>query len=442
METPKELEDLAGTLGIELNSDKFVKTDAFSPVKTSREGIYVCGAFQEPKDIPYSVMEASAAACWAESGLAQSRGTLTQTKSYPQEKVISTEEAKIGVFVCNCGTNIGSIVDVPAVADMARRLPGVSYVEENLFTCSQDSQDKINEVIKKEGLNRVVVAACTPRTHEELFQETLQDAGLNKYLFEMANIRNQCSWVHSNEKEEATAKAKDLVRMSVARTRLITSLNQPTIGVTRSALVIGGGIAGMAAALGLADQGYRVHLVERESSLGGNARHLLATWQGSSVPDNLAAMIRKLEAHELVDIYCRSEIKNSSGFIGNFKTTISSNGSDKEVAHGAVIIATGAREHVPTEYLYGRNDRVLTHLDLDRAITAEDERLSSISAVVFIQCVGSREKDRPYCSKVCCTHSVKAAISFKERNPETRCVYILSGYPHLRAAGSALQESA
>ena len=419
METPGELVELAGTLGIELNSDKFVSTDPFSPVKTSREGIYVCGAFQEPKDIPYSVMEASAAACWAETGLAQSRGALTQTKRYPQEREISGEEAKIGVFVCNCGTNIGAFVDVPAVADMARGLPGVCYVEENLFTCSQDSQDKITEVIKREGLNRVVVAACTPRTHEELFQETLKDAGLNKYLFEMANIRNQCSWVHSNEKNEATAKAKDLVRMAVARTRLITSLSQPTIGVTRSALVIGGGIAGMTAALGLADQGFRVHLVERESSLGGNGRHLLATWQGSSVPDNLAAMTRRLEAHELVDIYCRSEIKNSSGFIGNFKTTISSNGSDKEVAHGAVIIATGAKEHVPTEYLYGRNDRVLTHLDLDRAITADDERLSSVSAVGFIQCVGSREKARPYCSKVCCTHSVKAAINFKKRNPET-----------------------
>jgi heterodisulfide reductase subunit A len=436
METPAELVELAEKLGIELNSDKFVKTDTFSPVKTSREGIYVCGAFQEPKDIPYSVMEASAAACWAEAGLAQSRGALTQIKAYPQEKEISAEEPRIGVFVCNCGTNIGGFVDVPAVADMARELPGVCYVEENLFTCSQDSQDKITQVIKREGLNRVVVAACTPRTHEELFQETLKDAGLNKYLFEMANIRNQCSWVHSNEKEAATAKAKDLVRMAVARTRLITSLNQPSISVTDSALVIGGGIAGMTAALGLADQGYRVHLIEREAELGGNGRHLLATWQGTPVPENLAAMISRLQTHELVDIYCSSEIKNSSGFIGNFTTTISSGGSDRELEHGAVIIATGAEEYVPREYLYGKSNRVLTHLELDRAIAAGDERISSATAVAFIQCVGSREKDRPYCSKVCCTHSVKAAIAFKNRSPETD-VYIL--YRDIRTYG--LRES-
>jgi heterodisulfide reductase subunit A len=432
METPVELVELAEKLGIELNSDRFVKTDTFSPVKTSREGIYVCGAFQEPKDIPYSVMEASAAACWAETGLAQSRGALTQTKTYPQEKEISAEEPRIGVFVCNCGTNIGGFVDVPAVADMARGLPGVCYVEENLFTCSQDSQDKITQVIKREGLNRVVVAACTPRTHEELFQETLKDAGLNKYLFEMANIRNQCSWVHSNDKEAATAKSKDLVRMAVARTRLITSLNQPSIAVTDSALVIGGGIAGMTAALGLADQGYRVHLVEREAELGGNGRHLLATWQGTPVPENLAAMVNRLQTHELVDIYCSSEIKNSSGFIGNFTTTISSGDSDRELEHGAVIIATGAKEHAPQEYLYGNSNRVLTHLELDRAITAGDERISSATAVGFIQCVGSREKDRPYCSKVCCTHSIKAAIAFKKRNPETD-VYIL--YRDIRTYG-------
>lgn len=432
METSKELVELAGRLDIELNSDNFAKTESFSPVKTSRDGIYVCGAFQEPKDIPYSVMEASAAACWAESDLAQARGTLTRTKTFPAEKEISLEEVRIGVFVCNCGTNIGSIVDVPAVAEMARSLPGVTYVEENLFTCSQDSQEKIKEIIQKKGLNRVVVAACTPRTHEELFQETLRDAGLNKYLFEMANIRNQCSWVHSKEKDEATAKAKDLVRMAVARARLITSLGQPTISVEHSALVIGGGIAGMTSALGLADQGYAVHLVEKENELGGNARSLLSTWQGQSVPEKLAEMTHRVETHTLIDVYSDTTIKHSSGFIGNFETTVSVKGSDRILRHGAVVVATGAMEYVPQEYLHGADDRVLTHLELDRAISNKDERIAAADSVVFIQCVGSREPERPYCSKVCCTHSIKSAINFKKTNPEVK-VFVI--YRDIRTYG-------
>jgi len=432
MESPPELVELAKTLGIELNSDNFAQTSNFSPVKTSREGIYVCGAFQEPKDIPYSVMEASAAACWAESNLTQSRGTLTRSKTYPEEKKIGPDQPRIGVFVCNCGTNIGGIVDVPRVAAMAKTLPGVTYVEENLFTCSQDSQDRIRDTIKKEGLNRVVVAACTPRTHEELFQETLKDAGLNKYLFEMANIRNQCSWVHSGDKAAATDKAMDLVRMAVAKARLITPLAQPSIAVNRSALVIGGGIAGMTAALGLADQGFQVHLVERESALGGNARVLIGTWQGESVSENLGALIGRVENHRLITSYLDSSVTEASGFIGNFESTITGDGSTVQVGHGAVIVATGAQEHTPTEYLYGSDSRVLTHLDFDQALAAGDERLDSAGGVAFIQCVGSREPERPYCSKVCCTHAIKGAIACKKLNPEMN-VYVL--YRDIRTYG-------
>jgi heterodisulfide reductase subunit A len=432
METPADLVDLAKTLDIRLNSDNFAETGSFSPVSTSRQGVYVCGAFQEPKDIPYSVMEASAAACAAEADLASARGSLTRTKVFPSEREVGVEEPRIGVFVCNCGTNIGSIVDVPAVAEMARSLPGVRYVEENLFTCSQDSQEKIKEVITREGLNRVVVAACTPRTHEELFQETLKDAGLNKYLFEMANIRNQCSWVHSNDKEEATVKAKDLVRMAVARTRLIHSLSQPTLPVTKSALVIGGGVAGMTSALGLADQGFSVYLVEKEARLGGVARDLLSTWQGEKIGEKLIEMEQRIEANGRIEVYAEAEVKTSSGFIGNFETTISHKGEDVSLRHGAVIMATGAREYVPTEYLYGEDDRVLTHLDLDRAITAGEKQVEEAESVVFIQCVGSREPDRPYCSKVCCTHSIKSAIAFKSRNPFTT-VFVL--YRDIRTYG-------
>ena len=295
METPESLIETANDLGVALDQDHFVQTGAFHPVETSRKGIYVCGAFQEPKDIPYSVMEASAAACSAKALLASARGTLTKEVTYPEERDVSCEASKVGVFICNCGTNIGGVVDVPAVVNYARSLPGVSYVEDNLFTCSQDTQDKMKEVILREGLNRVVVAACTPRTHEPLFQETLKDAGLNKYLFEMANIRNHCSWVHSKEKEEATLKAKDLVRMSVARAQLIQPLPQPSIGVDNRALVIGGGISGMTAALGLADQGFHTYLVEQSSELGGNANRLVSTWQGESIDAGMREIIEAVQ---------------------------------------------------------------------------------------------------------------------------------------------------
>ena len=432
LETQKSLVELADKLEVALDSDNFVETRAFSPVETSRPGIYVCGAFQEPKDIPISVMEASAAACDAKGKLAAARGTQVKERSYPVERDVSGEEPRVGVFVCNCGINIGGIVNVPEVAEYAKTLPGVAYVEDNLFTCSQDTQDKIREVIEREGLNRVIVAACTPRTHEPLFQETMRDAGLNKYLFEMANIRNQCSWVHSKEKEEATRKSKDLVRMAVARAQLIQPLPQPTIDVDSKALVIGGGISGMTAALGLADQGYHTHLVEQSDVLGGNAIMLNETWLGDKISDQLQEMAAQVENHALIDVYKGAGIKDAKGFVGNFETTISHNGSDTTLKHGAVVVAVGSEEYKPTEYLYGDDDRVLSHLEFDVAFMADDDRVKKADSAVFIQCVGSREPERPYCSKVCCTHSIKSALELKEINPEMD-VFVL--YRDIRTYG-------
>ncbi len=432
LETPKALVKMAEDLDIELDEDSFVQSGIFTPVETSRKGIYVCGAFQEPKDIPYSVMEASAAACDAKATLSTARGSLVREKTYPDQIDVSFQEPRIGVFVCNCGTNIGGIVDVPQVAEYARGLPGVTYVQENLFTCSQDTQDKMKEIIGREGLNRVVVAACTPRTHEALFQETLRDAGLNKYLFEMANIRNQCSWVHSKEKEEATNKSKDLVRMAVARAQLIQPLPQPTISVDNKALVIGGGIAGITAALGLADQGFHTHLIEQSDKLGGNALNLIGTWQGDKIADRLKEIILKTEGHPLIDVYTESSITEASGFVGNFETTISQNSSDVTLKHGAVVVAVGAEERKPTEYLYGEDARVLTHLDLDTAIKGGDKKISGAKSAVFVQCVGSRDSERPYCSKVCCTHSIKSALELKDTNPEMD-IFIL--YRDIRTYG-------
>nr|NJM03481.1 CoB--CoM heterodisulfide reductase iron-sulfur subunit A family protein [Desulfobacula sp.] len=432
METPADLAAVVKGMGIELNANNFVVTNSFSPVETSRKGFYVCGALQEPKDIPMAVMEASAAACDAGTSLSPARGTLTKTRTYPAETDIMGQDPRIGVFVCNCGTNIGGVVNVPEVAAYARTLPHVAFVEENMFTCSQDTQDKMKQVIEKNGLNRIVVAACTPRTHEPLFQETLKDAGLNKYLIEMANIRNQCSWVHSKEPELATAKAKDLVRIAVAKVSLMRALPQPTVGIVQKGLVIGGGVAGMTSALGLAKQGFFTVLVEKEAVLGGNALHLNQTWKGEPIAENVAGMVKEVRENPLIQVFTGATVKDTAGFIGNFKTTLSVNGKDQTIDHGAVIIATGAKERKPAEYLYGEDDRVLTHLELDQTMAGDSAFAGSLNTAVFIQCVGSREPERPYCSKVCCTHSVKSALKFKEVNPDMD-VYVL--YRDIRTYG-------
>ena len=415
---PKEAVDLAKRLGIELDHHHFTSTSSFEPVRTSKPGIFVSGAFQGPKDIPTSVIESSASAAMAESFLASLRGTMTRTKEIPEETDVRGETPRIGVFVCRCGTNIAGVLDVPDIAQYARALPSVVYVEENLFSCSQDTQEKMAQVIKEQKLNRVVVAACSPLTHEPLFQETMVNAGLNKYLFEMANIRNQCSWVHGAEKEAGTEKAKDLVRMAVAKVALFEPMADPEIKINQNALVIGAGISGMSAAKNLAEQGYHTYLIEKGDSLGGQAQNLYQTWRSEDVQQNLAKLIQDVQSSPEIDIYLNTDLAQVDGFVGNFKSTIKGNGLEKVLEHGIAIIATGASELKPDQYLYGQDPRVLTSLDLDRRLIAKDSSLEKTQCAVFIQCVGSRIEERPYCSKVCCTHSVLSALKLKEIKPE------------------------
>jgi heterodisulfide reductase subunit A len=415
---------LAERLGIEVGQYGFAATSSFAPVKTSQPGIYVCGAFQDTKDIPYSVMQASAAACAAGSRLSEARGTMVQERPQVDERVIAGEPPRVGVFVCNCGKNIGAFVRVPEVAEYAKNLPYVSYVEENLFTCSQDTQEKIKDVIKEHGLNRIVVAACSPRTHEPLFQETVTQGGLNKYLFEMANIRNQCSWVHSTDPDSATEKSKDLVRMAVAKAARLEPLEEVKLDVTQAGLVIGGGLAGMTATLGLADQGFPVHLVEKGERLGGHGQKLLKTWKGEDIRAFLAEIVQKVEDHPLVSVHLQSTVVEAEGFVGNFRATVKTGEETEVVEHGATIIATGAHELKPSEYHFGEHPNIFTSLDLDRVVATDPDRLKEIKSAVFIQCVGSREPARPYCSKVCCTHSVQSALRLKELNPDMD-IYVL-----------------
>ncbi|MBU0735110.1 MAG: FAD-dependent oxidoreductase [Proteobacteria bacterium] len=432
MEASPEALELANRLNIELTEGGFCRTESFHPVTTSKDGVYVCGAFQGPKDIPQSVIEGSSAAAEAGALLSGARNALTKKIEIPEEKRTAGERPRIGVFVCQCGINIAGVVDVPEVRDFAGSLPYVEYVTDNLFTCSTDTQKSIAQVIGEKNLNRIVVAACTPKTHEPLFQETLVNAGLNKYLFEMTNIRNQDSWVHKDDPRLATEKAKDLVRMAVAKAALMEPLVETALEINQKALVVGGGISGMVAAKSLSAQGYPVCLVERSSALGGQALNLFRTWKGEDVQMHLSDLIKAVRSDPHIQVHLETELGKVEGFVGNFRTTLVSGGREEQVEHGVAVIATGANESRPEEYLYGADPRVVTHLELDRRLIADDPGLKETRTAVFIQCVGSREPMRPYCSKVCCTHSIESAIHLKELNPDMK-VYIL--YRDIRTYG-------
>ncbi|MDN5348476.1 MAG: heterodisulfide reductase subunit [Clostridia bacterium] len=428
---PAGAAELARVCGIELNPYGFTRTEEFSPVATSRPGIYVAGAFQGPRDIPETVMNASAAAACAGSALAPARNTLVKPKEYPPERDVSGEEPRVGVFICHCGINIAGVVDVPAVVEYARKLPGVVYAENNLYTCSQDTLKKIKDAIREHNLNRVVVASCTIRTHQPLFREALREAGLNQFYFEMANIRDQCSWVHRNEPANATEKAKDLVHMAVAKVKTHEALSLQPVPVIPSALIIGGGVAGMTAALAIAEQGFTAYLVEKESELGGYARHLRRSIEGTDLQAFLGDLIARVKAEPRIKVFTNARLEDFGGHQGHFITTISLGEPGREhvrrtekLEHGVVIIATGSQEYTPAEYLYGQDERVITNTQLEQML-AEGKWDSQVNKqVVFIQCVGSREGERQYCSRTCCAQSIKNALVIKERSPETK-VYIL-----------------
>jgi len=425
---------LAKRLGIQLNRYGFCHTNAFSPVETSRPGIYVCGAFQGPKDIPETVMQASGAAGSASALLAPARNTLITKKEYPPEKDVTEEEPRVGVFICHCGMNIGGYVDVPRVTEYTKTLPNVVYAENSLYTCSQDTQEKIKAAIEEHSLNRVVVASCTPRTHEPLFQETLREAGLNKYLFEMANIRDQCSWVHMHEPEKATEKAKDLVSMAVAKARLKEPLKPLLIPVNHSALVIGGGVAGMVSSLNLAEQGFKVYLIERTGNLGGIARRMHYTLGSDGVQTFLADLIKKVKEHPNIKVYLNTWIVYAYGCVGNFTTEIMRyrGVTIEKIDHGVTIIACGAEEYKPNEYFYGSDPRVLTQLELEEAIAKGEPDIINCNNLVMVQCVGCRNGEHPYCGRVCCNQAISNALKLKEIKPDMN-IYIL--YRDMRTYG-------
>jgi heterodisulfide reductase subunit A len=424
--------DLARKLDLKLNAFDFCATDTFTPLETQREGIFVCGPFTEPKDIPETVMQASGAAVKAMALLSSERGTLVTEKEFPPEIDVSGQEPRIGVFVCHCGTNIGGVVDVPSVAEYARTLPDVVFAEDNLYTCSTDSQERIKAAILEHNLNRVIVASCTPRTHEPLFQNTVREGGLNEYLFEMANIRDQCSWVHMHHHEVATDKSKDLVKMAVAKARLLEPLKSGTMPINREALVIGGGLAGMTAALDLSGQGFITHLIEKEENLGGNMRKIRYLLDGEDPSAQLEELEKKVRENGNIRLYLGTTIKRVDGSLGKYTTVVTKDGTETEIRHGVVVVAIGGREYTPTEYSYGQDKRVVTQNELEELIVSQPSEIKKKKSVVMIQCVGSRDKERPYCSRICCSIAIKNALKIKEVSPET-AVFVL--YRDIRAYG-------
>jgi heterodisulfide reductase subunit A len=424
MTPPLGVKDIAQQYGIELESHGFAKLNPLKPMETTRPGVFVSGGLQGPIDIPESVFSASGAGSQVGELLDYRRGNLSKERVYPPEKDLSQEEPRVGVFVCHCGSNIGRVVNVPETVEYCKTLPNVVYAQEQLFSCATNSAKGITDLIKEKNLNRVVVAACSPRTLEPLFRDTLREGGLNQYYFEMANIREQDSWVHSREKEEATEKARDIIRMSVARACKLEPLQEFNLPVNKAALVVGGGIAGMSCALSIANQGHEVYLIEKENELGGIARRIHSTIEGLDVQAYLLDLTGKIYKNPLVHLYTKATITNATGYVGNFVTTINSDRGTTEIKHGAAVIAIGVDMYTPTEYLYGQDERVMTHLELEDRIAKRDESVLNAQNLVMIQCVGCRNKDRNYCSRICCSESVKNALELKAIHPEMN-IYIL-----------------
>lgn len=437
MEIPEEMRQLADTLGLSLRPEGFAKPKPFHPVETDRPGIFVCGAFADPKDIPDSVVEASAAAAAALEIIGKARGTQIAPKVLPPETAVApTDERRIGVFVCSCGNNIAGVVDVAEATRYAATLPGVVHAENTMYTCSPDSLKLIKERIREHNLNRVIVASCTPRTHEPLFRETIREAGLNPYLFEMANIRDQCSWVHGDDPSGATAKSKDLIRMAARRARILEPLYKQEQSLFHSALVVGGGVAGMSAALSLAEQGFPVYLVERSDRLGGLAREWARGVSAASPAAEVAELIARVASHPRIEVLLGARVVKTQGFVGNFQTTVASahDPTQRLLEHGVTIIATGGQEYRGPVFGLGAHPRVITQGDLERTLADLESGLypdhplrKPGATIVMLQCVGPWDEDASqefYCSRVCCAVAMKNALRIKAVNPQATVVVL------------------
>ncbi len=433
----KDNKRLAEILGIEIDENGFFQASSIlsEPIESTRDGVFLAGCNQGPKDIPDSVSMGSGAAAKAMGAIIDREQVVPVPP--PEQKDVSGEKPRIGVFVCHCGKNIHGYLDTEEVAEYVRNLPYVVYSTDVMFACSEDTQKDMRERIKEQNLNRVIVAACSPITHGGLFQDTLIEAGLNKYLFEFANIRQHCSWVHSHDRETATRKAKDLVRMSVAKSSLLTPLTQETVSVTPSVLVIGGGLAGMRAALSLANMNIQSYIIERKDELGGTLTTLHTLFPSDvKSSDVIDPVIEQVKGNEHITVFTGSELDTLEGFIGNFKATIKTPGGDEEIEFGTVIIASGFNEIDMTgRFGYGEGENIITQSELENMLIKGD--LPKTDNVVMINCAGAMDAERPYCCRIGCGVSIKNAKLIKEANPKAD-IFIL--YRDIRVFGKDEEE--
>lgn len=416
---PPHFPQLSKVLGLELNRWGFCKINEFSPVETSREGIYVCGSASAPKDIADTLTEAGAAACQASILLSSQRNRSVGAKIYPEEVDVSEQEARVAIFLCRCGEEIASAVNTKEMIEFARGLPSVVYVEEIPCLCLKDAVADMKERIKEEKANRVVLAACSALPYERLFTEAIREAGLNPSLLQLVDLREQLSWIHQDHQEAATEKGKSLVAIALEKLRSQEPLPLLSQGVEHRSLVIGGGLAGLTAALSLAEQGFEAHLVERAADLGGNLRDIYATLERGDPQALLEGLIKKVEENPLIHLHKETEVSEASGYAGNFEAVLKDKNSMLQpIKVGAIIIATGGEQYQPTEYSYGESGGIITQRELERRLVSGELDPRQLRSVVMIQCVGSREKERPYCSRICCSQALKNSLNLKERNPE------------------------
>jgi heterodisulfide reductase subunit A2 len=430
----EDLRRTAGHLGIELNLHGFARTDPFNPVATSRPGIYVCGLFESPKDIPDTMIQASAAACRAS---AHGSGRIFSAENEEEiipERDVAGEKPRIGVFICDCGEDIGGVISVPDLAAFSARLKGVVVAEGVGHGCSRESMGHIQEAILDHRLNRVVIGGCSPRTHEARFQDVLRRAGLNKYLLEIANLREQDTWVHHDQSKEAGVKARQFIQAAVLAVQKARPLPDTQLPVNRNVLVVGGGVAGMTASLRLAEQGFKVFLAERRSLLGGVANLLHRTLEGADVQIFVRDLIQRISANPNIQVMTNAIIVDHSGRPGLYQTgmQVGPQMFYRQITHGITILATGALPNRPNAYLLGRHEAVMTQLDADGLLEESPEKIAGWNTVVMIQCVGSRQPDNPNCSRVCCQTAIKNALRILEKNPEAQIIIL---YRDIRTYG-------
>ena len=428
-EPPPKAVALAEDMQIELNEYGFCKTDKFEPVDTSRPGVFGAGAFATPKEIAETVMDASGAAARCMALLSGKSGTETTQTEYPPERDVSQAEPRVGVFACTCHPTIDTVVDVEAVLAAAAKWPGVVHAEVLPYGCLPGGPEAIRRAIREHDLNRVVIGACTPRTHLALFHHIIRQEGLNPQLLEFVSLRDNCAWVHAGDPAGATRKAKEEMRVGVARSRHLQPYHKESREFNRSALVIGGGLAGMTAALAIADEGYDVFLIEKDNRLGGQLRNLYSTAEGPNPQRLLQGLIKRVHSHERIALYYNTELIGFEGHVGNFRSRLSYAGNGDparcwEVEHGVAVVATGGREYKGDAFLYGHDPRVVTQLELEKELVENVDTARELRQVVMIQCVNSPEQQVHYCSRTCCTNTMKNAITIKRINPDCQ-VYVL-----------------